>query len=193
MVYIDDHIWDFDLQEALEAVGDERRQYALRYRQEGDMRQCVAAWLLLQRALSIEYGISHMPPVVYSPGGKPLLSGYQDIHFSLSHCSEAVACVLADHRVGIDVECISSIDDDLLAHTMNDSEQQQITASSAPEVEFTRLWTMKESLYKLHGDSVHFMQGDDPRTLLEGDLVGHRFHTTITPRYVLTCCEALIN
>ena len=73
MIYLNDHIWDFDLQEALTAVSLWRRQQALRYLQEGDRRQSIAAWLLLKQALLLEYGIQQVPPFVYGPGGKPSL------------------------------------------------------------------------------------------------------------------------
>ena len=57
MIYIDDHIHDFDLQEALETVSPQRRAQALRYRHERDQRLCIAAYRLLQQALLKEYGI----------------------------------------------------------------------------------------------------------------------------------------
>ena len=51
MLYINDHIEDFNLQAALSKVSKERREYALRYRREHDQRLCVAAYMLLQQAL----------------------------------------------------------------------------------------------------------------------------------------------
>ena len=66
MIYLDDHIQDFDLQQALKEVSPQRRQYALRYRQERDQRLCVAAYRLLRHALLEEYGIDE-PPLFQSP------------------------------------------------------------------------------------------------------------------------------
>ena len=189
MIYLDDHPQDLDLDAALVAVGRERRDYALRYRRDEDRRLCLAAYMLLQRGLLLEYGIDGVPQLVRSAGGKPSISGRPDIHFSLSHCHEAAACVLAARPVGIDVESITPVDADVVAHAMNDREQEIINASPQPDVAFARLWTMKESFYKLFGDSSLLPYGDDPRTLLDGDLSRYRFHTTITPRYVLTVCE----
>ena len=163
MIYLNDHIWDFDLQEALPAVSPWRRQQALRYLQE--------------------------PPFVYGPGGKPSLEGRPDIHFSLSHCSEAVSCVVDGRPVGIDVELITHADGDVVLRTMNDSERRLIAESAQPDVAFTRLWTMKESLFKLIGDTAKLPSGPDPVHLLEGDLTPYNFHTTITPRYILTVCQ----
>ena len=142
MVYIDDQYQLMDLATALEAVGPERCQYALRYRQKSDQLQCLAAYLLLQRALREEYGMTAVPPFAYGPNGKPFFEDYPDIQFNLSHCREAVACVVARGPVGIDIESVGIYDDDLVHRTMNEQEQQLIAKSDNPQAAFTRLWTM---------------------------------------------------
>lgn len=183
MIYIDDHIDDFDLREALAAVSQQRRDYALRYRQERDQRLCLAAYRLLQRALMLEYGIDGMPVFTYDDKGKPLLQGHPDIHFSLSHCHEAVAVAVSDHPVGIDIEITGHYSAEVARRVMNDDEMCEIEASAQPEVAFTRLWTMKESLYKLTGDD---NEGDMAGML--SDISKYRFTTTIHPRFIYTAC-----
>lgn len=152
LIYIDDHIWDFYLQEALEAVSPQRRTYALRYRQERDQRLCIAAYRLLQQALWQEHGMAQVPEFYYNAAGKPLLNGHPEIHFSLSHCHQAVACVLSDQPVGIDVETFDHYSQEVASRVMNDNEMRQILDSPHPTIAFARLWTMKESLFKLTGD-----------------------------------------
>jgi 4'-phosphopantetheinyl transferase len=183
MVYIDDHLWDFDLDAALQEISEERRQQALRYRHELGRRQCVLAYLLLKRALLREYGIEGNPAFDYGPHGKPLLVGRPDIHFNLSHCREAVACVVGDRPVGIDVECIGRYKEDLVRYTMSDAEQAAIAASAEPDVAFTRLWTMKEALLKCSGEGIV----DGLKTILDGVAL-RRFTTVVDPlgRYVYT-------
>ena len=183
MIYIDDHIDDFDLNEALAAVSQQRREYALRYRQERDQRLCLAAYRLLQRALTLEYGIDKMPVFVYDNKGKPLLQGHPDIHFSLSHCHEAVAVAVSDHPVGIDIETTGHYSAEVARRVMSDDEMREIEASAQPEVAFTRLWTMKESLYKLTGDD----NGGDMAGMLS-DISKYRFTTTVHPRFIYTAC-----
>ena len=51
MVYIDEHIDDFDLPTALADISEQRRQQALRFRHERGQRTCVLAYLLLKKAL----------------------------------------------------------------------------------------------------------------------------------------------
>lgn len=183
MIYIDDHIDDFDLREALAAVSQQRRDYALRYRQERDQRLCLAAYRLLQRALMLEYGIDGMPVFTHDDKGKPLLQDHPDIHFSLSHCHEAVAVAVSDHPVGIDIETTGHYSAEVARRVMNDDEMRKIEASAQPEVAFTRLWTMKESLYKLTGDD----NGGDMAGMLS-DISKYRFTTTIHPRFIYTAC-----
>ena len=184
MIYIDDHINDFDLQEALAAVSPQRHDYALHYRFERDQRLCLAAYRLLQRAMILEYGIDERPVFTYDSKGKPLLQGHPDIHFSLSHCHEAVAVAVSDYPIGIDIETTDQYDVDVARNVMSDDEMREIEGSSRPEVAFTRLWTMKESLYKLTGDD----HGGDIAHLLAG-ASRYRFNTVVHPRYLCTTCQ----
>lgn len=186
MIYIDDHIEEFDLREALAAVSPQRRDYVLRYRQERDQRLCLAAYRLLQRALMLEYGIDGMPVFTYDSKGKPLLQGHPDIHFSLSHCLVAVAVALSDHPVGIDIETTGHYSPEVARRVMNDDEMREIVASAQPEVAFTRLWTMKESLYKLTGDD----HGGDIAQMLD-NATRYRFATTVHSSYLCTVCSPM--
>ena len=138
----------------------------------------------MQQALEQEYGIRELPQFIYDASGKPSLEGRPDIHFSLSHCRLAVACAVSDHPVGIDIETLDQYDEEVTRHVMNDSEVYQILNSPHPAIAFTRLWTMKESYYKLTGNDA---AGDIPHLL---DHAPHyRFNTVITPRFVYTVCS----
>ncbi len=183
MTYIDDRIWDFDLNQALNRVSPSRRDYALRYRQERDQRLSVAAYLLLQKALRLEYGIEERPEFNCNANGKPLLKGHPDMHFSLSHCREAVACVLSDKPVGVDIETLDQYDEEMARRVMNDNEMSQILSSANPAMVFTRLWTMKESFYKMTGSPLNGAVAD----ILDQASSCH-FTTIHHPTYVLTTC-----
>lgn len=183
MIYLDDNIWDFDLQHALSKVSPWRRDYALRYRRELDQRLCVAAYLLLQSALQQEYGITEVPRFLFDDSGKPSLEGHANIHFSLSHCDKAVACAVSDQPVGIDVETYDHYNEDLARELMNETEIHQILTSFRPDITFTRFWTMKESLYKMKGGP---LDRDIPN-ILNNTALCH-FTTFIHKTYLLTSC-----
>ena len=134
----------------------------------------------------LEYGIDEAPVFTFGNKGKPLLQGHPDIHFSLSHCHEAVAVALSDHPVGIDIETVGHYSPEVARHVMSDDEMRQIEASPQPEVAFIRLWTMKESFFKLTGDD----HGGDIAHLLD-NASRYRFSTVVTPRYVYTTCASV--
>ena len=184
--YIDDNIYRFDLNEALAAVSPQRREYALRYRNERDQRLCLAAYRLLQHALLLEYGIEELPVFIYDNSGKPMLQGHPDIHFSMSHCHEAVAVAVSDHPIGIDIETLNHYSQEIAARVMNEKEMKEIIASPQPARAFTRLWTMKESLYKLTGDD----NGGDVAHILD-DTSMVRFMTCDYPQFVVSECRYL--
>ena len=136
MVYIDDSLYDFDLPLALQQISPQRREQALRFRHEQGQRECVLSYLLLKRALLQEYGIDENPLFEYGEHGKPSIVGHHDIHFSLSHCRQAVACVVSDHPVGIDIETVRAFREPLARYAMNDQELALIVSSSRPDVAF---------------------------------------------------------
>ena len=167
MVYLNDDIAHFDLEAALPLLSEQRREQCLRFKYELGRKQCAAAYLLLCVGLRKEYDITELPVFEYGEHGKPAIVGLPGVHFNLSHCREAVLCVLSDHPVGCDVESISRYKESLARYTMNDEEMEQITNSDRPDVAFIRLWTMKEAVLKRAGTGIT----DNMKTVL-ADLVG---------------------
>lgn len=165
MLYIDDEINSFNLEEALMDISHQRREQALKFRHEQGQRLCVAAYLLLKQGLALEYGICDNPELSCYEGGKPFIVGHPEIHFNFSHCREAAVCVVSDRRVGVDVESISRYKESLARYTMNCAEMEYIVGSRYPDIEFTRLWTMKEAKLKLTGEGIR----NDLKSVLTGD------------------------
>ena len=186
MIYINPDIDKFDLQEALETVSPQRRAQALRYRHERDQRLCIAAYRLLQQALHKEYGIQGLPQFIYNQQGKPLLEGHPEIHFSMSHCRMAAAVAVSSQPVGMDIETMDHYSEEVARRVMSEDEMRQILSSPHPAKEFTRLWTMKESLYKLTGDD----HGGDIAHMLD-NAPAYQFTTFDYPDYLLTTCQEL--
>lgn len=185
MLYIDTHITDFDLQEALAGVSPQRREQALRYRNELDQRLSVAAYRLLCRALATEYGITEQPLLAWREGGKPYLPHHPQVHFSISHCKEVVACAVADVPVGVDVERMRPFNESLARYVLSDEELQQVMKLPAPDVAFIRLWTVKESLLKLTGEGIR----SDLKTVLQHHQAS--FHTVVGGGGTFVCTQAL--
>ena len=185
MVYIDEHIDDFDLQAALPEISEQRRLQALRFKFERGQRTCVLAYLLLKKALREEYGLTENPLFEYGPHGKPFIIGHPEIHFSLSHCREAVSCAVSDRPVGIDVESVQRYRESLAQYTMSDEEQQLIAATERPDVAFIRLWTMKEARLKLTGEGIT----NDLKSALDGGSWQFTTVERLDKNYIYTLCE----
>lgn len=186
MIYLDENIWDFDLEKALGEISEQRREVALRYRHELGQRQCVLAYLLLKRALREEYGITENPIFEYGEHDKPAIVGHPDIHFNISHCSEAVACVVSNRPVGIDVETVKERKDGVVRYTMNDEEVAQIEASANPDIAFTSLWTRKEALMKMRGSGIT----NDIKEVLRGNDMEITTEVSRNRKYVLSVCHS---
>ena len=187
MLYVNDHLQDFDLALALQQLSGQRREQALKYRYEMGQRTCAAAYLLLCRGLREEYGITELPLFEYGEHGKPSILGHPEIHFNLSHCREAAVCIISDHPVGVDVESVRPLKDSLAEYTMNDAELDEIRQAANPALQFTRFWTMKEALLKLTGEGIN---NHLKNVLDRSDVI---FETTVAPdiRYVITHCRFL--
>ena len=172
MIYLNDRIDEFDLQAALPLLSEQRRQQALKFKYELGRKTCAAAYLLLCEGLRKEYSITEKPLFEYGEHGKPSLVftthhsplTTHHIHFNLSHCREAAICVIAQQPVGIDIESIREYKDSLARYTMNDEELQRIASAERPDVEFTRLWTLKEAVLKCRGTGIN----NDIKNVLTG-------------------------
>lgn len=185
MLYLNDHLRDLDLDDALAQLSDQRREQALRYKHDLGQRTCAAAYLLLCQGLREEYGITEKPVFEYGEHGKPFIVGHPDIHFNLSHCREAAVCFVGDRPVGIDVESMRRCSDSLISYTMCARECEQIRQSDDPTLAFIRLWTMKEAVLKLTGQGIT----NNIREVL--DRTDVRIETVVSAdnRYVYSICH----
>ena len=180
---VSEDIWGFDLEAALGEISVQRREQALKFRFEQGQRLCVLAYQLLKQGLREEYGITENPVFEYNEHGKPAIVGHSDIFFNLSHCKEAVACVISDCPVGIDVESLREYRESLVRYTMNDAEIREIELTENPASAFIRLWTMKEATMKLIGTGI----SNDMKSII--DTTRYNYTTVERQRYVYTVCE----
>ena len=127
-----------------------RKEKGLQYKKLDDRKRSVLAFVLLQHALREEYGINEVPEFVYNEFGKPSLPNLP-IYFSLSHCKDAVACAVSDHNIGIDVETIVPYNPDVARRVCTAAELEMLEQSANKDVDFIKLWTVKEAISKYEG------------------------------------------
>ena len=143
-----------ELQQALEALPDWRREAALKFKHEAGQRACAFSYLLLCQLLKEVYGITEQPHFLWGEHGKPTLLEHPEIHFNLSHCREALAVAVGPAPVGVDVECTGRCREGLLRYACSEEEVLRIQTATNPDREFTRLWTQKEAVAKLQGTGI---------------------------------------
>ena len=168
---------DAEVERLLPLVSAQRREKALRYKFTLGRFSCLKSYTMLQqlvqevlaetdeRWLPLQLRLKEWNgDFVYNEHEKPFLQNalgerIEGVDFSISHCKNAIAVVLSDRPVGVDVESFRHAEEPLLKRTMNPEEQTQVREAEDPAEAFTRLWTCKEAVLKLRGtglvDNLH--------------------------------------
>lgn len=157
MIYFFDDLEGLPLElqlRALKIMPKDRREKALSYHHEIDCKLCVVGYLLLIFGIYKEYGILIQPEFEYLNKGKPILKDYPHIHFNISHCRKGVVCILNDMPVGIDIQEELCFDYDFASTVCNSTEMERVLDSCDNNMEFSKLWTAKESVVKLSGEGI---------------------------------------
>lgn len=161
-----------------------RRRNTLSFKNPIDMLQSAMAYKLLAGLLRDIFKIEeHHFFIEYNSDGKPSVAGRKDIYISLSHCRKGVMAAVADMPVGCDIEEIHRPykEEDAMAADFcySNAERKLISTASDPSVEFIRIWTVKEALFKL--DNTLVIENIDT-TLPSGAMIC----SSITQDYIAT-------
>lgn len=145
-----------EVQRLFSTASPSRRDEARKFKHLAGQYNCLKSYALLQQLLHEHYGISLHEDLRIDIGqhGKPSLHDYPCIHFNLSHCPHAIAVVVDDKPVGIDVERFVQPKPSLLRYTMNEREVAEVETAEHPDEAFARLWTRKEALFKYFGTGI---------------------------------------
>lgn len=158
---------DAEVERMIPLVPEPRRGKALAFRHTLGRFCCLKSYLMLADLLRSEFGIEVFSLSV-APHGKPYLADRADVHFSISHCRNAIAVAVSDSPIGVDAEAFRSFSDGLLNKSMNHSEKTAILGSKEPQEAFASLWTRKEAVFKLLGtgitDNLHDILSDKTAT-----------------------------
>ncbi len=174
-----------ELEAAIATLPHWRAKRVRRYHREIDRKLSTMAYLLLQEILREDYGVTDQSEWIYNECDKPSLANHPEINFNISHCPSGVVCVVSGNPIGVDIESTANYDSEVATHIANDEELQKINSSEIPELEFTKLWTKKESYIKLQGKSID----EDLKTILKR-AKGVIFNTLkVDNEYVVTVCQ----
>jgi len=120
---------------------------------------------------------------------KPFLEN-EAYHFSISHCGEYAAVVVSPtHRVGVDIEKISSRVEKIKHKFLSDQEQQLLKEipllpyDSFSEKLLTAAWSIKEALFKWQGSQevdfikhlpINQFQGDEHKAIAQCEVLKNK-------------------
>ena len=183
-----------ELEQAIASLPDWRREKALRFKHGQGRKECAFAYLLLCQALRETYGITEKPSFIIGEHGKPeldfnvnpnskLSTLNSKPYFNLSHCKNAVACVVSDQEIGVDVESVGRYNESLARHVLSVEEFEAVSSSANPQIPFTRLWTQKEAIVKLTGRGI---DDDLPNLLFKYNNVSLHTEEHLDKGYILT-------
>lgn len=184
MIYLNEHTELLDIEDALAKVSLQRREQALKFAHEGGRRLSLAVYLLLMEGLRKEYGIAEPPVFEYLEGGKPIIKGHPEIHFSFSHSGNVALCVIDNQSVGADIEMPRKIRPSLISYTMNEEECAKITSAPDQIISFLSFWTKKEAVLKLTGEGIR----SDLKTVLTKPEL-YQIETFTTDKYVYSIAK----
>ena len=123
-----------------EIMPEWRKEQMLKIKHLKGRVQCALGWLM----------VKPNDNWVYNEHGKPYFEGRKDLFFSISHCASAVAVVIDDEEVGIDIEEVSRYKERLVDYVANDEEKSVIGNVE----DFIELWTKKEAVFKMLGTGI---------------------------------------
>ena len=147
------HLGEEFVERCREVLPEWRREQMDRYKHELGKVQCAVGWLLVWSCMIQEDGWNEK--WTYNNYGKPYFDGRDDMFFSISHCRDAVAAVVAEEEVGIDIEEIGRYRESLVRYTLSDEEIDGINGiKGVDKEEFMRLWTRKEAAFKFYGTGI---------------------------------------
>ncbi len=139
---------------------EERRRYR-RFRLESDRQQYVVSHALLRMALSRAAGEAIDPrswQFTEDSRGKPMIAttaGLPSLNFNLSHSGQAAAIAVSlTCPLGVDIEpAVQTIDLDIFDSMLSAGERTYLSSrpASLRQLDFVRLWTLKEAYAKLLG------------------------------------------
>lgn len=143
MARLDRSLRDTELCRLTDALPEWRRERLERMTRAEWRREPLCAYWLLRRALRECCGWQELPDMAHTPSGKPYFPVRPEVHFSISHTDGAVLVGLADREIGVDVERIRPVKEQMLRRFDCDSENM-----------FFEVWTRREARAKRTGRSV---------------------------------------
>ncbi len=149
-----DKISDEIFETLLNKLPEKRKKKALRFRHMGGRISCVVGYLIFLYGYRNIYKLNGLPDFSIEKNGKPYLNDFPDIFFNISHCNGAAACIFGDMPVGIDIQDMRELNMRHVMRVCSEEEIERVKNAAEPDLEFCKIWSVKESLSKLSGEGI---------------------------------------
>lgn len=143
---------DTPIDDILSHLSEERKNYALKAKNEMARYQRIVSSFLLESMLIKYFNIDEPLHYGIEESGKPYLCDYTGIYFSLSHSENFVCCAVSNTPIGIDIEDIKRPSKEnwrkvVLSRFFSKEERDELLFLNS-YTDFLRSWTFKEAMAK---------------------------------------------
>lgn len=140
----------------LSKISKKRLDKVEKFHFEDDKKRSLCAEFLLNHLIhiidsSIEFPLNW----AISESGKPYLTDYPQLYFNLSHSGDYAVCAVDDRPIGVDVELIKPISEQIARRFF--TKQEYLSIHMCSDIEemrqkcFYKYWVLKESFMKVLG------------------------------------------
>lgn len=140
------------------SCSEERRKKADKFRFSEDSIRCILSETILKYSIYQLLGVISDITIHYNPFGKPYISNIDNFFYNISHAGKWVVLAYSDEEVGIDIEEIQFLYDEIPKDFFTAQEVQFIKSDfdkNKQAEHFTQIWTLKESYIKYYGTGLY--------------------------------------
>lgn len=181
------NIDDFEVYtEYLRFVSNERNSKIDAYRFNKNKTVSLFAELLIRYIIGNDLKISNEDIIFnYNEYGKPILKGFSRYNFSISHTDNTIVFISNGLPIGIDIEKINNGNLSLSKRFFAYNEYEYLKKSLNFDIDFFKVWTMKESYIKMLGTGLY-------TSLSSFDIFNpsnnYKYYNTLYNEYSISVC-----
>jgi len=186
-IRIDDTINQNTLNYLLTFVSKEKKEQINRYYFNVDKKLSLYADLIVRVIACKTFGLTNKDIDFFkSEYGKPNLNNYLNFHYNVSHTRNAIAVVVSDSQVGVDIEKIREAEFKIVNRFFTQPEIEFIDNTVAESKKrFYIVWTKKEAYIKYIGKGLHIPLNSFN---VFDETISKKMQTIVKDNYVISIC-----
>ncbi len=186
-IRIDDTINQNTLNYLLTFVSKEKKEQINRYYFNVDKKLSLYADLIVRVIACKTFGLTNKDIDFFkSEYGKPNLNNYLNFHYNVSHTRNAIAVVVSDSQVGVDIEKIREAEFKIVNRFFTQPEIEFIDNTVAEsKKQFYIVWTKKEAYIKYIGKGLYIPLNSFN---VFDETISKKMQTIVKDNYVISIC-----